>query len=295
MENQYSPLRAVNTYIEAAEAKTKAPWWKLVLLGALSGICIAFGAAGSAVAAHNIADVGLSRVLMGAVFPVGLMLVVMLGAELFTGDCLMIMGVLDKRYGAAAMLRVLLIVYIANFAGSLAAAALVCASGQLDYSGGLLGAYTIKTAYTKAGISFGTAFASGILCNILVCAAVIMATGTKNTIGKLFSCFFPIFLFVVSGYEHCVANMYYISAGIFAARNADYAALAAQTYGITAQQLASTLNWKHFLLGNLLPVTAGNIVGGMLLVGAVLYWNHVRSTLNTRSKGNTEGNNGREG
>lgn len=271
MDNQYSPLQSVNVYIEAAAGKTKTPSWKLVLMGVISGICIALGAGGSAVAAHNIADVGVSRALMGTVFPVGLMMVVLLGAELFTGDCLMIMGVLDKRYSVPAMLRVLLLVYIGNFVGSFAAAALICASGQLDYSGGLLGAYTIKTAYTKAGISFGKAFISGILCNILVCSAVVMAVGTKNTIGKLFSCFFPIFLFVVSGYEHCVANMYYISAGILAARNADYAALAAQTYGITPEQLEATLNWKHFLIDNLLPVTAGNIIGGMLLVGVVLY------------------------
>ena len=125
----------------------------------------------------------------------------------------------------------------------------------------------------KVSMPFGTAFVSGILCNFFVCIAVLMAAAAKDIAGKVLAIFFPIMAFVVSGYEHCVANMYYIPAGIFAAANESYMKIAMDTYGYTAQQLEA-LNWGSLLVNNLLPVTLGNMVGGMVFVGLPLYLIH---------------------
>jgi formate/nitrite transporter len=172
------------------------------------------------------------------------------------------------------MLRVLALVFVFNFAGAVIIAALINATTQFGYSGNLMGAFTIKVAMGKLDLSFGSAFISGILCNFFVCVAVLMAASTREIAGKVWAIFFPILAFVISGFEHCVANMYYIPAAIFAANNEAYAQAAMEAYGYTAQQMAQ-LNWGNFLVNNLLPVTLGNIVGGMLLVGVPLYYAHV--------------------
>ncbi len=263
--------QVVSAHIEKSMERVKMPFIKMALLGVLSGMSIAGGAAASNVVMHGISNVGLARLAGGAVFPVGLMIIVFLGGELFTGDCLMILGVLDRKIRSAAMLRVLALVYVANLVGSVLFALLVSTSGQYDYSNSLLGAYTVKVALTKAGLSSGSGFVSGILCNIFVCAAVMMTGAAKSAAGKLWSAFFPIMAFVVSGYEHCVANMYYIVAGIIAASKPEYAAKAMELYGYTEQELAS-LNFGSMFAVNLLPVTIGNIVGGMVFVAMPMYY-----------------------
>ena len=201
------------------------------------------------------------------------MMIVLVGGELFTGDCLMIMGCVHGKFSAVKMIKVLVVVYLSNFIGSVIFAELVNLSGQYSYTNGLLGAFTIKVAMGKVNLSFGAAFASGILCNIFVCMAVLMAMAAKDISGKIWAIFFPILAFIVSGYEHCVANMYYIPAGIFAKANSTYAAVAMESYGYTTLQLES-LNWVNFALKNLVPVTLGNIVGGMIFVGLPLYLIH---------------------
>ncbi len=243
----------------------------MILLGVLGGMFIACGASSSSVAMHNISNVGLARLVAGAVFPVGLMMIVFIGGELFTGDCLMINGVLDKRYSVWSMLRVLLIVWFSNLSGSGVIAFLAYTAGQYNFTNGLLGAFTIKVALGKVNLSFGTAFASGIACNVFVCAAVLMAAAAKDIEGKVWAIFFPILAFVVSGYEHCVANMYYIPAGLFAMQNETYVQRAMEEYGYTAEQLSS-LNLANFFVKSSIPVTLGNMVGGMLFLGVILYF-----------------------
>ena len=231
------PAEVVEANINAACTKVKMPIWKMILLRASGGMFTACGASSSSVAMHNISNVGLARLVAGAVFPVGLMMIVFIGGELFTGDCLMINGVLDKRYSVWSMLRVLLIVWFSNLIGSVVIAFLAYAAGQYNFTNGLLGAFTIKVALGKVNLSFGTAFASGIACNVFVCAAVLMAAAAKDIEGKVWAIFFPILAFVVSGYEHCVANMYYIPAGLFAMQNEIYVQRAMEEYGYTAEQL----------------------------------------------------------
>lgn len=265
------PAEVVEANINAACTKVKMPIWKMILLGVLGGMFIACGASSSSVAMHNISNVGLARLVAGAVFPVGLMMIVFIGGELFTGDCLMINGVLDKRYSVWSMLRVLLIVWFSNLIGSVVIAFLAYAAGQYNFTNGLLGAFTIKVALGKVNLSFGTAFASGIACNVFVCAAVLMAAAAKDIEGKVWAIFFPILAFVVSGYEHCVANMYYIPAGLFAMQNEIYVQRAMEEYGYTAEQL-SGLNLANFFVKSSIPVTFGNMVGGMLFLGVILYF-----------------------
>ena len=249
--------------------KTNLTTKKLILLGIAAGFFIGIGAEASSLAMHGISNVGLARTVAGAVFPIGLMLIVLLGGELFTGNCLISMAVYDKKAKLKGMIRNLTIVYISNFIGAALMAWMINNCGQLNFSDGGAGAFTIKVALGKVEIDPIQAIVSGILCNVLVCLAIFMAATAKDVAGKCIAIFFPIFVFVISGFEHCVANMYYIPAGIFALQNPLYAAKATELYGITAEQL-SGLNFGT-IFSNLIPVTIGNIIGGMVFVG-LLYW-----------------------
>jgi len=257
---------ATNAYIEGCKGKVAASFTTTFVKAIMAGFMIALGAAGSNVAAHAVTNVGLARTIAGCVFPMGLMMVIFMGAELFTGDCMAAMATMTKKITVAQTIKLLIIVYLGNFVGGILMVALTYVTGQWNYSGNLLGAYTIKVALGKATIGFGAGVASGILCNILVCGAVIMALCSKEASGKLLVSFFIILLFVTSGYEHCVANMYYITAGLFAKMNPAYVQAAEEAYGITAESLAN-LNIYNFLVTNLIPVTIGNILGGMVFVG----------------------------
>ncbi len=283
MESYLSVKEVIEKYIEGCEAKCQMPLGRLAGKAVLAGAMIAMGAAASSVAAHTISDVGLARLAAAVVFPVGLMMVILLGAELFTGDCLAAMSVLDGKQNIWSIVRLLLIVYLGNFVGATVLAVLVSLSGQLNYSSGLLGAYTIKVAVGKVNISFTEGIVSGVLCNILVCAAVLMAMCAKDITGKLVAIFFTIMLFVTAGFEHCVANMYYITAGILASHNPQYAELAMNTYGYTVEQLGQ-LNLTGYFVSNLLPVTIGNIIGGIACVGVPMFYLNSNKTKKEEKK-----------
>ena len=177
MDNHFNtPAEVIDLSIKACENKTRLPLGKMILLGIMAGAFIAFGGATSSTAAHAVENVGVARALAGCIFPVGLMLIVFLGGELFTGNCLIIMDVFDKRVTWGGLFRDLFIVFFSNLIGALCVDLLIVYSGYLNYSGGLLGAYTIKVAVGKIAISPLQGITSGILCNILVCLAVLMAT-----------------------------------------------------------------------------------------------------------------------
>lgn len=280
MDNAFNtPAQVLDANMKAGEGKASIPLLKCILLGLMAGAFIAFGGASSNAAVHNIANQGLSKTLAGCIFPVGLMMIVFVGGELFTGDCLMIAGVVDKRFSALAMIKTLVVVFFSNMVGAVLIATLVYFSGLLDYTDGALGAFTIKVAYGKATIAPFKAVCSGILCNILVCMAVLMATAAKDIAGKVWAIFFPISAFVIGGWEHCVANMFYIPAGILASMNDNYVAKAEELYGITAEQLAANLNVGGFA-ANLIPVTVGNMIGGMVFIALPLYAIHKSKLVN---------------
>lgn len=259
-----APAQVTELMLAGMTGKSKLPVVKMFLLGILAGAFIAFGAEASSLAAHNVTQVGIQRLIMGCVFPVGLIMVVLLGTELFTGNCMMVAAVADKRVKFAMLLRNWIVVYLGNLVGAALIVLLVSAMGQLGYSSNGLAVLTIKIAAAKTGLSFGAAFAGGILCNVLVCVAVLLAMASKSIIGKIMGIWFPIMAFVLSGFEHSVANMYYIPAGIFASMNPAYAA-AAQEAGVNM----ANLNALGFL-GNIVPVTLGNIVGGAAI--ALVMW-----------------------
>lgn len=275
MDNMFhSPVEIIRGNMTGAKGKTSLPLGKMILLGMMAGAFIALGGATSNTAVHDIANVGLARTLAAAIFPVGLIMIVLCGGELFTGNCLITMAVMDKQTTFLKMLRNLVVVYFSNFLGALIIDALVCFSGNLDYTSGMLGAYTIKVALAKASIDPVKAVCSGILCNMLVCIAILMAGAAKDVIGKIFAVWFPIFAFVIGGFEHCVANMFYIPTGVLAAQNSTYAAKAQELYGITAEQLNSLTPLSTF--SNLIPVTIGNIIGGAIFIGVMYYLIHIK-------------------
>ena len=270
MENNFnSPDQVILGNIKTGVVKAERSIPQMVLLGIMAGAFIALGGATSNVAVHGIKDVGLSRALAGAIFPVGLMLIVFVGGELFTGNCLISMAVLDKKTSIGKMIRNLVIVYFSNLLGALIIDFLIFFSGELNYSGGGLGAYTIKVALAKINISPVAGVTSGILCNMLVCLAILAAGAAKDIAGKVWAIFFPIWAFVIGGFEHCVANMFYIPAGMLAASNPDYVAKAEELYGITAEQCAGLTVINSF--NNFIPVTIGNIIGGAVFIGLMYF------------------------
>lgn len=271
--NFKTPKLIAQAQLESSEEKAHLPFDKVFILGIFAGLFIAIGASASLVASHSITNVGLAKLVAGTVFPIGLMLTILVGGELFTGNCLMVMGVLDKRFKARLMFEKLLIVFFANFIGALVVVILVFYSGQLDLGDGALGAYIIRVALNKATNSFTALLVSGIAANILVCLSVLMAATAVDIVGKLTAIFFPIMAFVITGFEHCVANMYYITIGLLALTNENYVQVAMDTYGYTAEQLRE-LNISNFLLGNLVPVTIGNMIGGMIFLGVPFYIIH---------------------
>jgi len=189
----------------------------------------------------------------------------LLGAELFTSNMLISISVCCRRIKLIRMIRCLAIVYVGNFVGSVVLALIVAYSGQLNYSANGLAVYAMSIANTKCSLSFVSALLSGIACNILVCGAVLMCIASKDVVGKVFAAFFPIMAFITSGFEHSVANMYYITLGLFAKTIPQYADAAA-----AAGKDLSALTFGNMLLKNLLPVTIGNIIGGLII--ALLLW-----------------------
>jgi len=247
--------------------KVQASVLKLTILGIFAGVYIGFGAQLAIMVTHDMAGflgVGMAKLIGGAVFSVGLMLVVIAGAELFTGNNLIFLSVLDRQVGVGKWLRNWTIVFFANFAGSLLLVLLMYWSGLWKTNGNLVGATALSIANTKVNLTFLQGFARGILCNWLVCLAVWMAVSAGTVIGKLWAIFFPIMAFVASGFEHSVANMFFIPMGL---------ALKGQTAIVTAAGLTDKL--AHLTVGgmvmNLIPVTLGNIIGGAFFV-ATLYW-----------------------
>ncbi|HLG10738.1 MAG TPA: formate/nitrite family transporter [Dehalococcoidia bacterium] len=252
---------------EVGEAKARLPWLNLVALSVLAGAFIALGAAFfTTVTTQTDLGYGPTRLIGGLAFSLGLFLVVVAGAELFTGNNLMVMAWAGRRISAALVLRAWGIVYLGNLLGALATVLLVILSGQWRFEGYAVGANALRIANAKVNLDFTEAFFLGVLCNGLVCLAVWLTYSARSNLDKLIAVVFPITAFVASGYEHSVANMYFIPVGLLLKSDDDVLAAG----GFDGGQLTD-LDVANFLFANLLPVTLGNVVGGGLLVG-VVYW-----------------------
>ena len=262
--NYNTPKEVAQNYIATGVAKTKLPASKMLLLGILAGMFIALAGVGATVASATVASPSLAKLVGAFIFPVGLAMVLLAGSELFTGSSLIIIPVLEKEAKISGMLKNWVLVYIGNFIGSVIIALLVVYGGTGSMFGNEVAAAMINTAAAKTSLDFMQAVYRGILCNFLVCIAVWISFAAKDIVGKITGLFMPIMLFVLCGYEHSVANMYYITAGLFAAKNPVYMAAASNNN-------ISTLSWGSLFTKNLIPVTIGNIIGGAILVGLV-YW-----------------------
>lgn len=268
--NHLKPADILERILESAEVKSKMPLKRLIIFGIFAGVYIAFAGAGANMASFNLLanpeTFGLGKILSGTIFTAGLIMVVLGGAELFTGNTTMLAAVVHRRITLSSMLKNWVIVYICNLIGGVLIAVMVSYSGGLGAGDGMLGAMTVRIAAGKVNMDFGQALVSGIMCNWLVCMAVWLSTGAQTTVGKIFSIFFPIWLFVTAGFEHCVANMFFIPAGIFAKESELFLSIS----GIGSEDL-SNLTWGGMLVNNMLPVTVGNIIGGAVCVAIGYY------------------------
>lgn len=243
---------------------------RMFALAVLAGAFISLGAIFATTATTGAADLpfGVGKLLGGLVFCLGLILVVVAGAELFTGNNLIVMAWAHGRISTWRLLRNWIIVYFGNFAGSLLTVVLMFFSGQYLFNSGAIGLNALNIANHKVGLDFVQALFLGILCNALVCLAVWLCIGARSVTDKILAIIFPITAFVAAGFEHSVANMYFIPMGLAIKANAG--AEFWSQIGRTAADYTD-LTWGSFLVANLLPVTIGNIIGGAVMVGLV-YW-----------------------
>lgn len=263
-----SPKQITEGYIQASVGKAEAPASKLFVLGIGAGLLIGMGAVVSSTAASGFDNAAIIRLVSGLLFPVGLVMVILMGTELFTGNALMVTAAIRGVISWGKLFRNWAIVYVGNFVGAIVLAALLAFFGQFNVGSGHLAVYTASVAAGKCSLPWMNAFVLGIFCNLLVCVAVYLGNTSQETSGKILGIFVPIMTFVGCGFEHCVANMYYIPAGIFATMNSAYTGLIAQAGVNTA-----ALNFGTFITANLIPVTLGNIVGGCV-VGLMMYFAH---------------------
>jgi len=248
-------------------SKAEAPTLTTVTLAILAGIFISLGAVFSTTVATGTSTewpYGVAKLLTGFVFCLGLILVVVGGAELFTGNNMIIIAWSSRKVTTRKLLRNWVIVYIGNLLGSIGIAVLVFLTKQYTSAGGAVGATALSIANGKVGLDFFQAITLGIMCNMLVCLAIWVSFSARSSIDRIATIIFPITAFVAAGFEHSVANMYFIPIGLLI-KAFDPAFASA-----TGMDL-SGLTWGAFLVQNLLPVTIGNIIGGSVGVAAV-YW-----------------------
>jgi formate transporter len=257
----YSPAQIAARVSDVGVAKARLPLVSAAMLGLLAGAFIAIGSLYyTLVASDATLGFAVTRVLGGVVFSVGLVLVVVAGGELFTGNNLLAMAWADGAVTTGELLRNWLIALCANAVGAFGVVLLILASGYPQMNGGAVGVTAVKIAAAKTALPFWEAFFAGILCNILVCMAVWLTLAGRTVVDKVVAIVFPISAFVAAGFEHSVANMYFIPLGIFLRDTVDVAQVAG----------AQSLDWAGYV-GNLVPVTLGNILGGSGLVALVYH------------------------
>jgi len=266
--NFLAPGAVAKAIVGVGKAKASLSVMQMIILGILAGAFIGFGSELATMVSYDMSKflgVGFTKFIFGSVFSVGLILVVIAGAELFTGNSLIFVSVLSGDVKASKLLNNWFWVYFANFAGSLLLVWIMYAT-ELWKTGNLgVGAKALAIANGKVNLGWGAAFSRAILCNWLVCLAVWLAVAAKDVVGKIAAIYVPIMAFVASGFEHSVANMYFVPMGLLLKSNVDVVAAA----GLT-DKLAN-LTWGGFIANNLIPVTLGNVVGGAFFV-STLYW-----------------------
>jgi formate transporter FocA len=272
-EISFDALVPAEMAVKAAETgvkKTALDTVRMFLLAILAGAFIAMGAvfATTVSAGSSTLPYGVARLLAGTTFTLGLILVVVSGSELFTGNNLIIIAFANRRITLPALLRNWGIVYLGNFVGALLTAYLMFLTRQYTFGGGSVGLAALNVGEAKTSLVFAQAVVLGIFCNALVCMAVWMCYSARSTIDKILAIVPPIAAFVAAGFEHSIANMYFIPVALFIKQFGSPAFF--ETIGKTPADFTH-LTWGNFFLINLLPVTIGNIIGGVVMVG-LMYW-----------------------
>jgi formate transporter len=262
--------------------KADSDFLTLMSLAVLAGAFIGTGAifATTVLAGASALPYGVGRLLGGLAFCLGLILVIVAGAELFTGNNLIVMAWADRKVSTVKLLRNWIIVYIGNFIGSILTAVIMLGAQQYTFSKGLVGLTALNTALSKATLDPLQALCLGIMCNALVCMAVWLTFSARSTIDKIASIIFPITAFVAAGFEHSIANMYFVPMGLLIKQFAPSSfwamdSLAKASPVVTVDTFAR-LTWGNFIINNLIPVTVGNIIGGGVLVGLVYWFAYLR-------------------
>ncbi len=263
--NSFVPADMARRAEASAIRKANRDTVSAFFLAVQAGSFVAFGAALFTSAVHDSTlGAGLTRLIGGVTFSLGLILVIIAGADLFTGDTLMIMGCLSRKVTVRQMLRSWGIVFTGNLVGSLAIVALIHFSGHWTAGQGAIGVKALEIADAKVNITFLQAFSSGMLCNILVCLAIWLCQACRSVADKILAILFPITAFVALGFEHSIANMYFIPAGMILKHNPALTALLPNVD-------FSAITLHGFVVRNMIPVVCGNMIGGAIFVGAV-YW-----------------------
>lgn len=271
--NLFTPAEIAKNYVNTGKGKVNLPISKMFLLAIMAGAFIAIGGISSTTAAVSVPLPSVAKFLSACIFPGGLTMVLLAGSELFTGNCLLTIPLSEKEITVSQMLKNWIVVYIGNFVGSLLVASGIIFSHTASLFSNQLAVSIISTAAGKCTLSFTDALIRGIFCNFLVCLAVWVSMAVKDAAGKVIALFFPIVMFVVCGFEHSVANMYYIGAGLFAKMVPEYAQAAVEA-GVNVDAVSV----GNFLVTNLIPVTIGNIIGGGVCVGCVYWFLYLRKT-----------------
>ena len=277
-------------YVETGRKKAELPVSHMLILGFFSGMFIALAGAGASVASAAMTNASALRIASALVFPAGLALVVCTGAELFTGNCLMMISALQKRISVGGLFKNLLFVYLGNLIGAIFVAvslpvnAILQAIGRADLPvkllfvyghipslyGGDLAQVLLNTAVSKVTLTLPEVLCRAVLCNVLVCIAVWAAMSSEQVSGKILALYPPVAIFILCGFEHCIANMFYIPAGL----------MIMGEYGLAAEGLTI----GTFILNNLIPATIGNMIGGMLVIGGGYWLVYLRGTKNREIK-----------
>ena len=263
--NLFTAAETTANYANAGAAKAKLPVSKMLLLGILAGFLIGFPSCVTNMATYALDNNSTIRMVSGLLFAFGLGMVVVTGAELFTGNTLITISVLDKKATLAGMLRNWVFVYIGNFVGSLVLSFICAQFGWLSAGSNALAAFSMKLAVGKMTMPFQNAFFMGVLCNILVTIGVLLSLSGKDGVSRFIGAWAPVMFFVTCGFNHSIADMTYCMLGLFA-KNIPAYVEAAESAGVALE----SLTWGTYFVGNLIPVTLGNLVGGVC-VGA-LFW-----------------------
>ena len=263
--NLFTAAETTANYANAGAAKAKLPVSKMLLLGILAGFLIGFPSCVTNMATYALDNNSTIRMVSGLLFAFGLGMVVVTGAELFTGNTLITISVLDKKATLAVMLRNWVFVYIGNFVGSLVLSFICAQFGWLSAGSNALAAFSMKLAVGKMTMPFQNAFFMGVLCNILVTIGVLLSLSGKDGVSRFIGAWAPVMFFVTCGFNHSIADMTYCMLGLFA-KNIPAYVEAAESAGVALE----SLTWGNYFVGNLIPVTLGNLVGGVC-VGA-LFW-----------------------